>query len=232
MRYVSTSGVSTLLVLLALLFGAPGCVFFELRDALLKTRDGIERTNSQLGAAATQIGNASRVLSDQAVPAMNSTAGVIRDAKEGMSAAANLAEPMREMKGEMEAMRSDLQALKGQLAEAGQLIPALQKAAELREPMMRVAELRDSMNNVAALQQPMTDLTTLRDPMRSVAELREPLSATGQLVEPMRTLAKESQSIDQTGNLGRSVILYAAIGLVLWMLATAFGVYLGVRFAK
>jgi hypothetical protein len=226
-------GPGRIFLLLVLAVGSPGCVFFELRDALTKTHAGLEHTNRQLQATASQISDATRTLGEQAVPAMNSTASAIRDAKEGMAAAASLAEPMREMRSEMQAMRGDLSALKSQLAEASALVPALQKVGELREPMQRVAALRDSMNNVAALNQPMTDLQGLRVPMQNVAELREPLLATGQLVDPMRALAKESQGMSQTsGGLGRTVALYAGLALVLWTLATAFGVWLGLRFSK
>lgn len=211
----------------------PGCVFFELRDALTKTHAGLERTNGQLQATASQISDATRTLGEQAVPAMNSTAVAIREAKEGMTAAASLADPMREMRTEMQAMRSDLSALKDQLAQAGALVPALRQAGALREPMERVASLRQTMDNVAALNKPMTELQGLRVPMQNVAELREPLLATGQLVEPMRILAKESQDMQQPGGgLGRTIAIGAAIAFALIVLATAFGVWLGLRFSK
>lgn len=222
-----------LLLLLLLATLAPGCVFFELRDALTKTHAGLERTNGQLQATASQISDATRTLGEQAVPAMNRTASAIHEAKEGMTAAASLADPLREMRSEMQAMRGDLSALKEQLAQASSLVPALKQVGALRGPMQDVASLRDTMNNVAALNQPMTSLQGLREPMQSVAELREPLLATGQLVEPMRVLAKESQGMNQSsGGLGRTLTIAAAVAFVLIVLATTLGVWLGLRFSK
>ena len=87
---------------------APGCVFLDLRDELSKTQKGLEKTNAQLQAAGAQISAATNTLAEGAVPAMNSTANAIRDTKTSLDGAAGLAEPMREMRTEMQAMRADL----------------------------------------------------------------------------------------------------------------------------
>lgn len=211
----------------------PGCVFLELRDELIKTQQGLARTNTELQSTSAQIGAATHTLGDQAVPAINNTAGVIREAKSGLEGAANLVEPMREMRAEMQAMRGDLIALKKQLAEAIALVPALRQVGELREPMERVAALREPMNSVALLRDPMGNLPVLREPMERVAELRAPLLATGQLVEPMKELAAQSKSVEQSSErLGQRVLFYGLLGLVLWMLATALGVFLGMRLSR
>lgn len=210
-----------------------GCVFLDLRDELSRTQKGLERTNQQLQAAGAQISEATNTLAKGAVPAMNSTASAIRDTKLSLDGAAGLAEPMREMRTEMQAMRADLVALKGQLAETAAMVPALRQVGALREPMNQVAGLRETMDHVAELREPMTNLQGLKQPMQSVAELREPMTATAQLVEPMRTLAGQSRNLESTGQqVGRTLLFYGAILLLLWTLATAVGVWLGVRFAR
>ncbi len=223
----------SLLVSILLPALVPGCVFLDLRDELAKTEKGLEHTNAQLRATAAQISSASTTLGDKVVPAMNNTASAIHDAKAGIDGAANLAEPMQQMRAEMQAMRGDLVALKGQLAATSAMIPALRQVGELREPMLRVADLRDSMTHVADLREPMSSLQQLGAPMQSVAQLREPLTATGQLVEPMKTLASQSQNLEQvSAHLGHTFLIYGLLGLALWTLATAFGVWMGLRWAR
>lgn len=212
------------------LWFSTGCVFFQLKDALEKTGAGLAQTNIELSKASQAIVGTNEALQLGAVPAMKQTVEMMRETKGSLEASAALKEPMGAMNEELVKMRTEMASLRGQLAQMAALGPTMQRVGELRGPMQDVAGLSAVMGRVSELREPMQGLQGLRDPMMNVAQLREPLTTTGLLVEPMRELAAQAKSVEPQ-TVKNSMLWVVLGGILLSMLTTAAGVWLGMRLA-
>lgn len=210
--------------------GLGGCDIMRL---VKDTSEGIKGTNQQLAAANQTMRDSVTVLSKTGEtlrtvqPSLDRVADLdpamrkLGDMKASMDRLADMKTQFEQMQHAMEKMT----AMQGTLERMGALAPRLQAVADLRQPMTQVAGLQPTLQAVADLNKPMTELNRLGGSMERVAQLHGPLTKTGELVGPITTVAEQ---LGGAQSAQRSYTLYVFGAAMLWMLATALGVLLGV----
>lgn len=210
--------------------GLSGCDIMRL---VKDTSEGIKGTNQQLASA--------NVTMKESVGILSKTGETLRAVQPSLDRVADLDPAMRklgdmkasmdrlaDMKTQFEQMQHAMEkmtAMQGTLERMGALAPRLQAVADLKQPMSQVAGLQPTLQAVADLKQPMTDLNQLGGSMERVAQLHAPLTKTGELVGPITMVAEQ---LGGAQSAQRSYTLYVFGAAMLWMLATALGVLLGV----